>query len=379
MSTLPTVFMLHRGSAGIRGSEVCFIESAHALAAAGYRVVVLRNHPVMDDQLRDSVTALVDFEFPELMIDGIRSELPLLRYAQSIRRMRQLIREWSPVLLYTNGGLPCQSAVPAGRSMGVPVLCHFHHPAIRRAYYLWLVKYADHCIFPSEYTSSHSLQKAGVVGDVVHNGVDPALFSPVQQRDGEWRARHGIAPDAIVVGQVGALVPHKRAQLLLRAFAKAAVQVPALHLCLVGKGPLEASLRADVERLGLQQRVTITGFVESVLPYYQQVIDINVLASVEEGLGISVIEGSACALPALIADSTGLRETVLPEETGYLFTPDDLESLTILILKLAGDSELRREMGAAGRALVQQKFSLDSYRAGVVAAVRSTQRRSDSA
>lgn len=365
--------MLHRGAAGIRGSEVCLIEAARALANAGYRVVVLRNQPVMDELLRPWATALVDFDFPELMLDGLRSELPLLRYGRALSRLRRLIREWSPVALYANGGLPCQLAVPAGRRARVPVLCHFHHPAIKRAYYLWLVKYADHRIYPSEYTRRHSLEKAGLDGDVVHNGVDVDVFRPLARREGDLRERLGLPRDAIVVGQVGALVPHKRPRLLLEAFANAAVRLPSLHLCLVGKGPEEEALRDRVAALGLEGRVVMTGFVESVVPYYQQVIDINVLASVEEGLGISVIEGSACGLPAIVVDSTGLRETVEPNVTGLTFPPDDERALTELMLKLAGDAELRRSLGEAGREMVERKFSLTAYHAGVVAAVTRVQ------
>ncbi len=363
------VFMLHRGGARIRGSEICVIEAAHALATAGYRVVVLRHHGVMDELLRPWVTALVDFDFPELMLDGLRSEMPFLRYTRALMRLHRLMREWSPAIVYTSGGLPCQLGVPAARMMRVPLLCHFHHPAIKRAYYLWLVKFADGWIFPSEYTRLHSLEKAGLGGNVVYNGVDPDLFRPLPHGEGGLRERLGVPPDAIVVGQVGALVPHKRPQLLLRAFSHAAAQVPSLYLCLVGDGPLEDALRAEVATLGLQGRVLLTGFVESVLPYYQQVIDINVLASVEEGLGISVLEGSACALPALIADSTGLRETVEPDATGLTFAPDDGPALTELILKLARDGELRGKLGRAGRKLVERKFSLAAYHAGVLAAV----------
>lgn len=368
--------MLHHGDSSIRGSEICFIESAHALAAAGYWLIVLRNHPVMDKLLKPWAAELMEFNCPELMVEGIKTCLPLRRYFRALFVLCRLIRRWSPVLLYVNGGLSCQLSVPAGRLTGVPVVCHFHHPGIRRDYYIWLVKFADHLIYPSEHTRRHSYEKAGCAGDVVYNAVDTDLFSPVPRVDSGFRKNIGIGSGLVVVGQVGALVSHKRPHMLVHAFAKAAAQVPELHLCLVGKGPLEKDLSNLVKELGLQDRVTITGFVESVVPYYQHVIDINVLASVEEGLGISVLEGSSCALPALVSNSTGLRETVIDGVTGYTFIPDNEQSLTQSLLYLARSRMLRRQLGKAGRELVLQKFSLPSYHTKIVNAVDSVVRRS---
>lgn len=364
--------MLHYGDNGIRGSEVCFIDSVKALRDAGYRTIVVRNQPAMDTFIQSDAFAIETLQYPELMLDGLRSELPIFRYLQALVSLRRIIARWQPDIIYANSGLPCQLAVPAGRVAKVPVLCHFHHPAIKRAYYLWLVKFADGVFFPSQYTRDHSLRKAGVDGRVVHNGVDTQVFKPLPVRDPTLRTRMGLSADSIVVGQVGALVPHKRPQLLLQTFAGIAAAMPQLHLCLVGKGPLETTLREQVVTLGLTGRVTITGFVDSVLDYYQHVIDINVLASVEEGLGISIIEGSAAALPALIANGTGLRETVIPGATGYAFEPDDAVELARLLQLLAGDIELRQRLGAAGREMVCRDFAIENYRAGVVATIEQT-------
>lgn len=98
----------------------------------------------------------------------------------------------------------------------------------------------------------------------------------------------------------------------------------------------------------------------------------TLLASIEEGLGISILEGSAAALPAVIADGTGLRETVIPGETGLAFTPDSEAELTTVLEQLVEDSDLRRRLGEAGRAMVCRNFSLPAYHAGVVGVVEAT-------
>jgi hypothetical protein len=143
----PNILMIHcGGEGGIRGSERCFIDSVKALSYWGYTIRVLRNRDVLDYEIAMYVTEIIDFQFPEIMIDKLSWKLPLLRYATRLRKLIAIINEQQPQVIYVNGGLPCQLAVPAGRICGVPVLCHFHHPAYKRLLYFWLVRYTNMCI-----------------------------------------------------------------------------------------------------------------------------------------------------------------------------------------------------------------------------------------
>jgi len=364
------ILLIHNGGeGGVRGTEICVIQSIKALHAAGYRITFARTLPVIDDLIRKNVIEIVDLRIPELLINGRRTKLPIAAYAKSSHTLVRLIKKLHPRLIYLSGGLPCQLAVPLGRIFDIPSLCHFHHPANRRYYYCWLVPFADKHIFPSKYTQMDARTKANVAGDVVYNGIDTSRFYPIE-RDDRWRTNLSIAPDAIVIGQVGQLTETKRPLFLLEAFAEAVRQRPNLHLCLVGRGRLEEALRNEVLQRGLLPKVTITGYVEETLPYYQHVFDVNALVSSEEGLGISILEGSACALPALISDCTGLSETTIPNVTGVSFAPADNATLIELMIHLADDGNFRRSAGVAGRKLVEAKFSLESYEEGVIAAVQ---------
>jgi glycosyltransferase involved in cell wall biosynthesis len=369
-----TVLLLHSGgSGGIRGTEACLVQSAKAFSAAGFRVVLCRKRPVVDRLLAQLEPApwLLDLDFPELMIGGGETSLPLRAYAQSFRRLGEIVREIRPDLIYCSGGLPCQLAVPVGKLQRVPVLCHFHHPAIRRAYYLWLVKFADAVIFSSQFTREHSDQRAGLSGDVVYNGVNLESFAPVRRRDTAWRVDLGIHRDAAVIGQVSQLIPTKRPDFLMRAFVALLDEFDQpLHLCLVGKGPMQDSLRDLARELGISSHVTITGYVPDVTPYYQHVFDINVLASREEGLGIASLEGAACGLPVVVTRCTGLSETIIENETGLAFELEDMADLRAKLALLISDPRRRATMGRAGRNLVQRRFSAQSYDEGVVSAAR---------
>ncbi|WP_310571334.1 glycosyltransferase family 4 protein [Gemmatimonas sp.] len=362
---------MHWGGSSLRGSERCLIESAKSLSKAGYSVVLMRNDPCLDDEVIPWVREIVPFEFPEFMLDGRYVSLPVVAYARAWRSLSSSIRRFKPAAIYVNGGRPCQLTVPLGRLHGIPVLCHLHHPANRRYLYSWLFPWATAAVFTSEYTKSVSKAQVGVSGAVVYAGVDTTRFQPAAVRDPSLRESLGIASDAIVIGQVGALVPHKRPLLLLDAFARVAADHRQAHLVLVGGGVMEAALRSEVDARGLNERVTITGYVEDTLPFFQHVFDIHALASVEEGLGISVIEGAACCLPSVVTDCTGLREVVEPGVTALLFKPDHVDGLEAHLRRLMSDATFRTALGHAGRQRVERLFSIDAYRQGIERAVSS--------
>ncbi|WP_425486257.1 glycosyltransferase family 4 protein [Gemmatimonas groenlandica] len=367
--------LLHWGGSTLRGSERCLIESAKALRKAGYSVVLLRNDDCVDVEISPWVQEIVPFEFPEFMLDGRYISLPFVAFARAWRSLSRMVNSFQPAAIYSNGGRPCQLAVPLARKHRIPLVCHLHHPANRRYLYSWLYPWVDAAVFPSDYTRSISQQLAGVDGVVVYNGVDTDRFRPSVAKDEALRQAYGIARHDVVIGQVGALVPHKRPLVLLDAFQRLASRDSRVHLVFVGSGPMTAPLCSAVAARGLGQRVTVTGFVDDTLPFFQDVIDIHVLASVEEGLGISVIEGAACGLPSVVTDSTGLREVVERDVTALLFAPDDAAGLEAHLDRLVKDSALRDKLGDAGRRRVEHLFSLESYQQGIVTAVASLIRR----
>jgi len=369
---MKTILILHFGGDQIRGSEVCLIHSIHALHADGYRIVVLRKDPRLDEHIAGQVDVILDEGFPEIMFDGSHRAFPLRKYLASLRRLHGIVRQYKPSVMLCNGGLPCQLAVPVGRILHTPVLCHFHHPAPKRYFYIWLVKYVTRLMFPSNYTRENVAGKCGRDGVVIYNAIDVnARFIPVIEKDRHYRDELAIDSSKIVVGQIGHLSKHKRPDFLIRSFSNALKQSPNLHLVLVGYGPLYAELQSLVEAMGLQRAVTLTGYVPDVLPYYQHVFDINVLASSVEGLGISVIEASACSVPSIVTDCTGLREVVDNQVTGLTFEQDDQDKLTDCILLLARDPDLRRQYAAAARNKAVETFGLERYKEKILEQVSS--------
>jgi glycosyltransferase involved in cell wall biosynthesis len=110
------------------------------------------------------------------------------------------------------------------------------------------------------------------------------------------------------------LVERMGVEPLIAAFAQIAGKHPDVSLFIGGKGPLQGALRAQIQTLGLDQRVRILGFVqESLLPSHYQAADVSIVPSQSlEGFGLTTIESLACGTPVLVTSVGGLPEVIRP-------------------------------------------------------------------
>ncbi len=134
-------------------------------------------------------------------------------------------------------------------------------------------------------------------------------------------------PERIAV--LGRLVAHKRVDVVLRAVAALATERPGLHLDIIGQGPERAGLERLATGLGLDGRVTFHGFVdEGTKAALLARAALHVCASDAEGWGQAVVEAAGHGVPTLARDVPGLRDSIRPEETGWLvFDTDDLDEV----------------------------------------------------
>jgi phosphatidylinositol alpha-1,6-mannosyltransferase len=165
---------------------------------------------------------------------------------------------------------------------------------------------------------------------------------------------------------VARLVPHKGQDVGIRVLASLTEEFPELRYVLVGEGHDEARLRALASELGVSDKVVFAGAIsEEDLPeaYATATIyvgpsrvdnEINV-----EGFGISFLEASSSGLPVVAGDSGGVRSAVRDGETGFVLPASDVAAWVNVIARLLRDDALRRRMGGAGRAAVENHYNWD--------------------
>jgi glycosyltransferase involved in cell wall biosynthesis len=182
----------------------------------------------------------------------------------------------------------------------------------------------------------------------VGNGRDPAVFHPDPAARRRIRAGYGTPPERVVVLAVSRLVRDKG----YAELAGAMQSVRDAELWVVGER-LESDRGDDMEALlraaGLGERLRLLGY-RSDVPALLAAADIFVLPSYFEALPMSIIEAMLTGLPVVASDVNGPREQVIPEQTGLLVAPRQVEPLANALARLAGDQALRTAMGQAGRA-----------------------------
>jgi glycosyltransferase involved in cell wall biosynthesis len=212
----------------------------------------------------------------------------------------------------------------------------------------------------SKYSSERIVQFYGVDKKkirVVTNGVDTQRFRPAQN-SGRIKHRIGINDKQCVLF-VGRLIPRKGLDFLVEAAKHIVKERSETAFVVVGNGPLKTHLISYLEKTSLLGNFVFLGDVnEDVLAALYNCADVFAFPSIQEGLGIVLLEAQATAKPVVAFDVGGVHEAMLDKETGLLVKPDSRE-LAAAILKLLSNRSLRERMGAKGREFVTNNFSWD--------------------
>jgi len=191
---------------------------------------------------------------------------------------------------------------------------------------------------------------------VIPNFVDEAAFAPMPPEERRALLREiGVPDGALVVGIVARLRPVKNHESLIRAAALLRRRWPALHLVLVGEGPLQQDLEALTRSLGLDGVVHFAGHREQE-PNPNNLFDVSVLCSLQEGFPNAVVEAMAAARPVVATSVGGASDAVEHGETGLLVPPRQPEQLAAALDQLLADPERRARMGAAGQQRARERY-----------------------
>jgi glycosyltransferase involved in cell wall biosynthesis len=183
---------------------------------------------------------------------------------------------------------------------------------------------------------------------VIPNGLDHSRYVP--------GARPVTAPNLLVLGRIE---PYKRVDLVLRAMRQLIPRVPGIRLVVVGSGQGLNALRRLASDLDLTEHITFTGFVdEATKVRYIQQAAVAVNTSEKEGWGLTILEANACGVPAVASDVPGLRDAVVPGETGLLVPHGDVDRLVEALTRLL-TSDTERQRLANGARSWSLQFSWD--------------------
>ncbi|MEM6749792.1 MAG: glycosyltransferase family 4 protein [Planctomycetota bacterium] len=200
--------------------------------------------------------------------------------------------------------------------------------------------------------------------EVVHCGMDPAPYveagDSAANRDSDSGGGCNSGGGGLRLINVARLAPVKGHALLVEAVAMLKARGVAVHVDIVGGGPLKDRLQQEIEARGVADRVTLVGPVgQDKMPARFAAADGFVLPSFAEGVPTVLMEAMAAGRPVVATAIAGTPELVEDGVHGKLVRPGSAEQLAEGIAWLAERSvEERREMGRAGRAKVLAEFDV---------------------
>lgn len=184
---------------------------------------------------------------------------------------------------------------------------------------------------------------------VVHNGVDPQLFSPTPNPSSDY----------LIVLSVGNLIPIKGHELLIRAVAALAPEFPSLSLEIIGEGPEKSRLKALTQQLQVSERVRFLGRQprRQVVAAMQR-CTLFALPSHYEGLGCVYLEAMSTGKAVVGCRGQGIAEIIKHGTNGFLVGPDNEKELTLAIAMLLRDDRRRNNLGSVARDTILDRFTL---------------------
>lgn len=247
---------------------------------------------------------------------------------------------------------------------GVPLVATVHGKNYfwekwrRRVAYRIVSRYGS-LVAVSEDLKRFICEKVGVAEEqvqVIYNGVAPA--QPVADEEAHaCKAELEIVGRYPVLGVVGSLYPVKGHTFLISAMPEIIRRWPGAVLLVIGRGEREASLKAQVEHLGIGANVRFLGMRQDV-PRLLSVLDVFVLPSLSEGLSLALLEAMAFGKPVVATSVGGNPELVDQGRTGFLAQPQDPGDLVSKLDELLKDAALMQKFSWQGAERVRRFFSI---------------------
>jgi len=190
----------------------------------------------------------------------------------------------------------------------------------------------------------------------VYNGIDPSHFYPTD---------FGSAPPLII--SIGRLIEKKGFGDLIAACGKLRARGRAFRCCIIGEGPLEESLNAEINEAGLNDCVELTG-PQTQAGIATRLAHANIFAlpcvrdadGGMDNLPTVIMEAMAAGLPVISTPLGGITEMVEDGVTGELVPERDPGALAFAIERLIDDPARAKRLGERGRQIASEKFSIET-------------------
>lgn len=283
--------------------------------------------------------------------------------------VRPELDRFRPDLLHTHTfGTVGAKAVRSARRLRVPLLGTEHTLPAEYAHYFHLdyhwakerlktfaARYYQKCdqVTAPSHMVADELREYGVTKniDVVSNPVETDQFRPLPEKN-SLKQKFGIKKFAVLC--FGRLAREKNIEELLEAFALLRKTFDA-ELVIIGSGPLERTLRACTQTLGIESDTRFLGMLRgNELVEAINATDVSAITSRSENQSMTTMQSMACGLPVIGVNHGGLPEQIQNGENGFIVEGGNTRALAARLEELFADPAKRAAFGRNGRACAER-------------------------
>jgi glycosyltransferase involved in cell wall biosynthesis len=335
------------------GMEIYTLELIRGLKAKGHAIVLVTGKSDSTRGNKSLELIAPDLELPFHTVNP-------LTHSSTYRQLRRLTAEREIDIIHAQHRTAGYFAELLQSRHGVPYAITVHDPWHSTPFKCWHGGLFRRVIAVSEFIRQELIRKFRFPPErvrTIHNGVDPARFAGITRQERErFRAEYGIAPDEVVLTQIGRISRAKGQQDTIQALALLPRELK--YRCLiVGEGRERPELEREIGHLGLHEKVLFCGFRDDI-PVVLAGSDVMLLPSRHEPFGLAVVEAMLSKVAVVATNAGGVPEIITHGEDGLLFAPGDVSSFARHIEQLVRDPELRRRLADAGYKTAQGKFLL---------------------
>jgi glycosyltransferase involved in cell wall biosynthesis len=287
--------------------------------------------------------------------------------------VRRIINEFKPDVIDMNS--PYQigmCSLACGKKKKIPVIGTIHvQPenmlmSVEKAKFLYgildrlawsyimrVFNICDYVTSPTQ-TAVNLMRTHGLTAKAIpiSSGIDLSVFNP--SNNGDYLRKRFSIPNEPVVLYTGRISGEKRLDVLVRGFPRVLNAIDA-HLVICGSGREKGNIENLVDKLGISDHVTFTGFLsQNEFPDIYGIADLFAIPSESELQSIVTMEALASGLPVVAADKHALPELVKNPQNGYLFEPGNTKALSDKVIEILSDSNLKKRMGQKSLEIIQQ-------------------------
>lgn len=310
-------------------------------------------------------------DLPINRIDSLRRSIHPRDFLAS-RALRETLSQFRPDVVHTHSAKGGLLGRHVAWSLKVPAVIHSVHgapfhdyqSAIARNFFTrcerWAARRCHRMICVADAMTDLMVDASVAKRNkfiTIHSGMDVEPFVGANEHRERLRQQLGFDDQHVVIGKIARLFHLKGHDDLIASASEVIKQNPNVRFLLVGDGILRSQLQQQARDLGVSDAFVFAGLVPpSEVPSLIGAMDILVHTSYREGLARALPQALIAGKPVISYDIDGAKEVAIPEQTGFLVPPSDIEALSQAMCSLSQDPSMRARMGREGQRRFTDQF-----------------------